>query len=509
MRPLESYCIYLCLFVVWHGSRSLPLWWTELASWALLAALIAHCLLEQPRWQLTLVYAQAVHLLYSILFAADSASAWPAGWLFILFSSAALMCSSALACLFPVAKFPELRGRFRSVGLTHRFWPTVRVAGSVMRVPAGVQDPQRYNHLAVTAYYPSALEAPTGGGAPFLSSGVLRGLARFLSMPPWLLGYVRLGRIRAVPDLPLVSAKQHKEKLPVLVLSHGLGGTAGMYAITACELASQGFVVLAPTHNDGSASLAELPAGLSVAYRPPPGSYGSADMLKLRQEQLLTRAAELSHVIDVLVEAEKSGSWPVPVPFAGRLDLTRVGVLGHSFGAATAALTAEQDERVQALVANDLWMLPLPSSMQAQGLQRRGLRGALLTQSAKWTAWSEQHGEVLSFTRACVPPTSLLNYPGTGHSNYSDVPLFSQMVARKLGQIGAADFRQAANSINDAQTAFFKAAMRVGEDAEKGMTKDENDDERKPLPGPAQLYEPLLRSKRAELLATSPSAMRI
>ena len=49
-----------------------------------------------------------------------------------------------------------------------------------------------------------------------------------------------------------------------------------------------------------------------------------------------------------------------PEEFQGRLDLSRLTAMGHSFGGVTAIYTGSLDERIHSIVALDPWMFPLP-----------------------------------------------------------------------------------------------------------------------------------------------------
>lgn len=426
MRPFESYAIYLSLYLLWHGTAAgaTPL------TCALVVVVAAHLWLERPRWQLTLLYAHTAYLINATLISGQptdqsAATASSSSWTFILSSLTILMASAALACLFPVARFPPLQGPFKAIGVVQRFLPTDFASERHARtkdmwaMPVGVQDAQRHPSLAVSAFYPSAL-APhpheATRGLTFLSPAALNALASFLSMPRALFSYVTLARIRAVPDSPIAPVSASQAKLPVVLFSHGLGGTATMYSAQVCELASQGYVVFTLTHNDGSAALAELDNNVQVAHRSVPGPYGDPAVTAVRKEQVQTRVAELSLMLDAIIEAEEvqtlalhaspltaaaqpdcapvvpgstaselmvilllqvliyallccpflaplllqTGEWPFPVPFAGRLDLTRIGLMGHSFGAATVTLMASKETRIKSVVAHDLWTLPLP-----------------------------------------------------------------------------------------------------------------------------------------------------
>ncbi|EFJ50670.1 hypothetical protein VOLCADRAFT_120568 [Volvox carteri f. nagariensis] len=207
--------------------------------------------------------------------------------------------------------------------------------------------------------------------------------------------------------------------LPVVVFSHGLAGTRNAYSSICIELASQGYVVVALEHSDGSASCARLPRGAdppapnrtpatSTAITAEPTNPGDAAAaaaaavnareaggvsqcveagggsewcfyggLGDKPEQLRKtrhRVAEVAGVyelmerlhrgtiFDVGAEGDVSASAVVrelPPAVAdslrGRLDLRRVAVAGHSYGGATAAAAAASLPYFKAAVSLDPW----------------------------------------------------------------------------------------------------------------------------------------------------------
>lgn len=143
-------------------------------------------------------------------------------------------------------------------------------------------------------------------------------------------------------------------KFPVIVFSHGLGGSRNGYAYFGEHLAGHGYVVIMPTHAGSDTSAirglgrpsraprdrkADTPVadeeapGIAAPQknRPAPGPAGRFFDGLDDPENLRNRPLDISFVIDQL---------SVNPRLSTIVDLSRVGVAGHSFGAYTAMAIA-------------------------------------------------------------------------------------------------------------------------------------------------------------------------
>ena len=156
------------------------------------------------------------------------------------------------------------------------------------------------------------------------------------------------------------SAKQS----PVLIFSPGGGMVREVYAAQLEDLASHGYVVAAISH-PYDAIVTIFPDGRQVAYsnkRWPtqPSLEGEANL-----NQLEWHANDIRFVLNELTRANLAGS--SGLPFAGHLDLTRVGAFGHSFGGIAAAHACQLDRRLKACLNEDGVVAKRPLFLDVRG----------------------------------------------------------------------------------------------------------------------------------------------
>lgn len=151
-------------------------------------------------------------------------------------------------------------------------------------------------------------------------------------------------RDRALPVKIYVSdavMNNREATAPLIVFSHGLGGSREAMTYLAEHLAQQGYVCVAVQHPGsdktlwvGSTSRAEVMRKLKAGLR---------DM-----KSTLARPRDVSFVLDV-VESLQDGdpavtdvSDEVEAALRDRIDMDRVGMIGHSFGAWTTLAVSGQ-----------------------------------------------------------------------------------------------------------------------------------------------------------------------
>jgi predicted dienelactone hydrolase len=120
---------------------------------------------------------------------------------------------------------------------------------------------------------------------------------------------------------------------PLLVFSHHSGGPRRMATFLCTHLASHGYVVAAPDHSETFAP--------ELARR----QNETAEEKAARLETLIaSRVPDVRFLLDHFLDGKAWDS-------AARIDATRVGIVGHSFGGWTALAAPDDEPRIRAVVA--------------------------------------------------------------------------------------------------------------------------------------------------------------
>ena len=204
-----------------------------------------------------------------------------------------------------------------------------------------VQDADR--ELMVTIRYPAL-----GNGrplAPFMTPGVAKAAAEAdasaLKLDPGLLEYDFLTHSRTG-----AAAVRGGGRKPIILYSPGRGVSRSFGTTQMEQLASKGYVVVAIDHTHEAVAV-EFPGGRVARPALPPWN------IEVAKRVLTTRVQDTRFVLDQL-EVLASGGNPdaeqrqLPVALGRLLDLSRVGMFGHSAGGFTSGETMVSDRRIDA-----------------------------------------------------------------------------------------------------------------------------------------------------------------
>ena len=150
------------------------------------------------------------------------------------------------------------------------------------------------------------------------------------------------------------SLSAHRTRYPVLLYLPGWDGSQGENTVLVQDLASRGFIVAAIGYDDPAC------AGVDGSASNPPAtgidlsSQAAFEHTFGVAHQKIERVAEAaSHVIDALETLDRIDP---ANRFRGRLELSRIGVVGYSLGGAIAMQLCWRDDRLKAAVNIDGWV---------------------------------------------------------------------------------------------------------------------------------------------------------
>lgn len=138
------------------------------------------------------------------------------------------------------------------------------------------------------------------------------------------------GNLKSTGEDPRFHGESNEEmKFPVILWSHGFGGNRDGASFLSRYLAAQGYAVVHMTHPGTDSSLWE--------NRPDVHPWDVLRNIDVPREVTLARFADIPFVLDMLERWQEEGG-----EIARTMDLSRIGMSGHSFGALTTQVMAGQ-----------------------------------------------------------------------------------------------------------------------------------------------------------------------
>lgn len=202
-----------------------------------------------------------------------------------------------------------------------------------------LKDVSRNRDLLVTLWYPSLRSSVA---APYMDKRSAATLAANWELLP---NFVERVRTNANLGAPI----ENGEPFPVVLLEHGSGMVPATYTILAEELASHGFVVAATNHPPDSL-ISVFPDGREIRAKP----YWRENADRTTQGIAMGRFAEDVLVADVRFVLDKLQEMNARAAFwHGHLNMSKIGIVGHSMGGTTAALATKEERRIAAGVNLD------------------------------------------------------------------------------------------------------------------------------------------------------------
>ena len=265
------------------------------------------------------------------------------------------------------------------------------------------------------------------------------------------------------------SDAQSKDIFPLVVFSHGAFGYRGSNLSTYKNLASNGYVVCSIDHSyhsffaqhmDGSRTFVNMDF-LNDAVNITNGVYADKTAYEKTHEWLALRAADMNFILDEILHNE---SGKLPMGISSRIDSDKIGLFGHSLGGATAAQLGRMRTDVDAVAVIDGTMFSEETAFENGRVKlTENPYPVPLLNLYNEDHYNDAQQEGLAYSNLSASAHAAQAYDvvirGSGHLNFTDLPLFSPALASMLG-IGSVDSRYCIDTMNNIVLAFFNHTLK-------------------------------------------------
>ncbi len=258
---------------------------------------------------------------------------------------------------------------------------------------------------------------------------------------------------------------------PLVVFSHGAFGFRGSNLSTFENLASNGYVVCSIDHTyqsffskqtDGNIITVDMEF-INNAMSVENDAFDVEKTYELTHEWLELRRGDVNFVLDTLLESAVNSKDEV----YQLIDKDRIGVFGHSLGGATSARIGRERTDIDAVIVVDGTMF---------GEEIDFMNGAAVLTGEPYPVpllniYNEEHNLAAKLIGDKYPNVSAtvnaidareVVIIGSGHLNFTDLPMFSPILAGLLGT-GEVDSRYCIETMNQVVLEYFNYYLKDAE----------------------------------------------
>ncbi len=265
------------------------------------------------------------------------------------------------------------------------------------------------------------------------------------------------------------TVKEGSNKFPLTIFSHGSFGYRGSNLSTFKNLASNGYVVCSidhsyhsffAKHTDGSTTLVNTEF-LNDAVNITNNKYDAKTSYDKTHEWLKLRTDDINFVLNKILDNKNA---EIPEALYSIINQEKIGLLGHSLGGAAAAQLGRDRSDVDAVAVIDGTMIgeeiafkdghPVLNT-EAYPIPLLNLYNDSHYKDAKQQGTAYNNLSASSHAKEAYD----IVIRGSGHLNFTDLPLFSPALAHMLGT-GTVDSRYCIETMNNIVLEFFDHTLK-------------------------------------------------
>lgn len=239
--------------------------------------------------------------------------------------------------------------------------------------------------------------------------------------------------------------EEAKGKYPLIVFSHGAFGVKMSNTSTFMELASNGYVVCSIDHPYHAAGTIDDNGKLTIGSNEfvqevvaaNKDVYSSKEQLEIYNKWMNLRTGDINFIIDTIFENTKNNNDEV----YELIDTNKIGLIGHSLGGAASTQLGRERDDIGAVINLDGTML---GEYRANGDGEPIINGEpfhipMLNFYSEYVIneiiEKPEYVYPNKYISSISPQAFEVCIKGSNHMSYTDLPLFSPFLAKKLSGI--------------------------------------------------------------------------